>query len=1172
MAEASKEESKIEEKKKRTKEFEQLYKKIGLSIGVFTYLDHNKKLEQPADSFFPDRTQEKVNTIPYQNWAIYKGVKGGENAHMGCPNPEGCSDVTKCSKIKDCPAVKNCMNFLENDVLMGGYKVSEVLKFGLNEEKNSQKKSAKDSTKSDDKDYFTKAKYAIKFLNDLYTIVRNKMDPFGKLSIDSEYSIYTQDDKEGKKNKPDYGYVNYGRCVAYQLIWRYMHYHKNSDNNDYEKSPIETEVHELIEKRECLKKIKKEFFRSLESQYWEENWKRDINHIFFKCTDGLHFLAFKNYISNLSSDEELQSLPENIVRDSEGKVAEDIVTKITNATKSLIDKFKIKIFADLHTKARFLIVPYYYWNAICEQHQTHLMLPVWRDEEKVTSIGMASIKPWKEDPTLPKSVDYSTLLSDRELTCRAMLAVGRLLVNRFVYRKRQDELKRTTSRAAVAAVMGRNMSHNIGSHVLARYAEEISKEGSFLRGTINSGKEDSRTIFLNYLQRRMDFIAEVSTVSSGAGQFQTLNLGDALSVLDYKKQQARIGSTIRVDGQIRNDRDNINVKINRKDVTYGINGFPVLLEYISGKDGLRATVELDPDLSSISFNCPGGEVGMHALYIILENIIRNSVRHNDIDQKKTNDIPHADVDGDRIEIKIKVKADTNKSDKFLRLEIIDCQSKLKNKETVSKINNILNEPLVDEAESDNINKSNWGIREMKVAAYYLRGLPLEGLDKNSNKKQKSKDPKVIQAIAVEELLTYKIWLSKPKHCFLLEPETIDDNINRENLKKKGIYIVKKSQFKNYKSNLHEYEFVLLPVEESRDPCLKLPVRTFSYGKGEYIKDINDIIGKGGYIKDISDIRNLLGKDILIEKLHELMWKKCKEKRWQEEKKIKILVAWLNMDTCLPKVEDGEKNSYEHTSRGRLTDKFLKQNNDPKLPKVLEESDIGLLWVDHATHQEFPPSDPETELYPGFERKELVSSMSPHNGLLEEHRRLLLKEPTKPPPLPNELLAAALPKILVLDERVQRKFSNEHREIKFESIWRNSGITVPDPRVIDLNDTKDAIAGKATKFFESFFKEDTADFVVMHLGLLEKIAGTNNSRLNNILKIFSESDCFFVLITGRGLTKSKIFSALKKNPVLNKHFIRYLPVSSLQEYLTINPSKLALMRALWTAVPITKFST
>jgi len=65
-------------------------------------------------------------------------------------------------------------------------------------------------------------------------------------------------------------------------------------------------------------------------------------------------------------------------------------------------------------------------------------------------------------------------------------------------------------RTAVAAIMGRNMSHNPGSHGLAYLIADIEKRITS-NSTLSVGEEEDLKNFLKYVKARMDFVAEVTT-------------------------------------------------------------------------------------------------------------------------------------------------------------------------------------------------------------------------------------------------------------------------------------------------------------------------------------------------------------------------------------------------------------------------------------------------------------------------------------------------------------------------------------------------------------------------------------------------------------------------------------------------------------------------------------
>ena len=268
---------------------------------------------------------------------------------------------------------------------------------------------------------------------------------------------------------------------------------------------------------------------------------------------------------------------------------------------------------------------------------------------------------------------------------------------------------RRAVRTAAAAIMGRNMSHNIGSHVLARYSTKIGKD----LDKTPDGKTDHRGDFLAYLQRRMDFLAEVAT-SDQAFWSESLSLREQIGRLNYNEQKKRFGPNN-----------------------------PIILSYITGKsridgESLIASVEWgSPRVHCNSsprvadqgpqhdywIACPGGEVGIHALFVILENIIRNSARHGS----------SAGVADEAVRIFVDVEDEGDP--KLLKLEIIDPRAELNEKDEpraadehplLKKINGILEETLLDPDGAPN--PHNWGVREMQICAHYLRGLSFFDLE------------------------------------------------------------------------------------------------------------------------------------------------------------------------------------------------------------------------------------------------------------------------------------------------------------------------------------------------------------------------------------------------------------------------------------------------------------
>lgn len=151
--------------------------------------------------------------------------------------------------------------------------------------------------------------------------------------------------------------------------------------------------------------------------------------------------------------------------------------------------------------------------------------------------------------------------------------------------------------AAVAAIMGRNMSHNIGSHVLARMSEPVVE--------LRKG-EDIKALF-KYLQERMDFIAQVST-----------------SMPSWA------------------------VDLPWQEIVGYFEGQALLLDNIASFKGLgKSNIQIKYNPDSLCYvSVPNGLVGRHAFFSVMENIIRNSARYGCASGNLVIDISITDHDQD----------------------------------------------------------------------------------------------------------------------------------------------------------------------------------------------------------------------------------------------------------------------------------------------------------------------------------------------------------------------------------------------------------------------------------------------------------------------------------------------------------------------------------------------
>lgn len=250
-------------------------------------------------------------------------------------------------------------------------------------------------------------------------------------------------------------------------------------------------------------------------------------------------------------------------------------------------------------------------------------------------------------------------------------------------------LKNFSLRSAVAAIMSRNMSHNLGSHVLARIANrgvgdwmqnqgisEILKslykeksEGKELAKTLIFWSKDAQILAL-YIQQRMDFIAQISSEwprwSEPAYLLKNLMRGflSQKHLLNFIAASENLGAhlfhekrhlknLIEYGGDIRFHIFLVPEKVWKKSVDSRNRKVPAGetllqqrkrdIQYLhksshwphEARNPQHSVLLYTPGNSQaensveedILLAVPGGVVGYQAFYVILENIIRNAAKH-----------------------------------------------------------------------------------------------------------------------------------------------------------------------------------------------------------------------------------------------------------------------------------------------------------------------------------------------------------------------------------------------------------------------------------------------------------------------------------------------------------------------------------------------------------------
>jgi len=405
-------------------------------------------------------------------------------------------------------------------------------------------------------------------------------------------------------------------------------------------------------------------------------------------------------------------------------------------------------------------------------------------------------------------------------------------------------------RASIAAIMGRNMSHNIGSHAIWHLAEQLKNSRAYSNEEIKN--------FMLYLQRRMDFIAQVST-SSPSWCLTTL-WNKFLN--EFIKQKCLLDNIARSHLQSPTESP---------------------MQIYENK------LMIKRNKSNFSISIPHGQIGAQAFYVILEGLIRNSAKYG----KVTNTLEFTITIEDQWD-----DAGRGWQKDFYRVKISDNIST--SQRVVDDLNYKLSQPIID-PDTGELKTGDWGMKEIKICAAYLRMVKQEEIDikfkewQNGNASQ----PPIIevklenQQIINNEIfgnLTYVLYLLRPKEALIvgMEPQ---ENLH-DAFRQKGIDFL--PDFKDLQQQIAEgdiprHNFLVLRGEQVdwkwlQENLASLPYRILVTGEDTIPND-----------KDYECLKRIvvfLKKDKLNlnepEGLLQCLWENWVEAWWG---KYKVCIRW-----------------------------------------------------------------------------------------------------------------------------------------------------------------------------------------------------------------------------------------------------------------------------------------
>lgn len=331
--------------------------------------------------------------------------------------------------------------------------------------------------------------------------------------------------------------------------------------------------------------------------------------------------------------------------------------------------------------------------------------------------------------------------------------------------KAQEAKATFAEKAAKAAIISRNMSHNLGSHVLSYtqsfllgIAEKINNN-EIGHGPLSEADTRGLAHLMHYLQERQDFIASVamyqvpyfSPVPFKEAVFDCLN-PDLISIRHPNTPQITnflLDNIARSEGYTRYGGHKLSV------VYYDEKKKKVLAGNKVGDEGVK---ELNP-LRDKTLFLPGGMVGRQAVMSIIENIIRNAAKH---EKHSDNLIIYLQLlEANELKDHISCTSNLNDEDKkhyehavdqdVLYYLLISYAAKGEIDKTLETLNKGLKSSYIDY--EDNIESSYKGMKEIRVCASWLRGITDEKEYDNQNlsplvrvHKSKIGDTEVLQYI------------------------------------------------------------------------------------------------------------------------------------------------------------------------------------------------------------------------------------------------------------------------------------------------------------------------------------------------------------------------------------------------------------------------------------------
>jgi hypothetical protein len=352
------------------------------------------------------------------------------------------------------------------------------------------------------------------------------------------------------------------------------------------------------------------------------------------------------------------------------------------------------------------------------------LLPIWTKELSVLTVVSRTVLE-------PVEYYYLRVMADKLFT------MAWIYDSDWKHTEEQQKILRS-------AIIGRNMSHNIGSHVLANLSQEECVDSP----------QDVKML-LSYLEQRMDFIASVLTPWPGWREPVSF-FADLLQ--GFFNQRLLLDYIIRDDGY---PASKITMKVRARmkegqaeeEILWRL---PAKPNRDKPEDRAFSRFEAAAPcvMQDFMVGLSGGNAGKQAFYGLLENLLRNSAKHST---------------GSNDGIQVMLEVEPRNAGRLYKITYSDSLSTATT-EVLGIVQRAISSPLVS-SDGKPVPKY-WGIQEMKVYAQFLLG----GLAEQQSGESARLQAVPFEAYADEGKLKFTWYVPMTTLALVIGPPPADDLI------------------------------------------------------------------------------------------------------------------------------------------------------------------------------------------------------------------------------------------------------------------------------------------------------------------------------------------------------------------------------------------------------------